>query len=68
MTEQIEAAKAAGVKYTASPIHMLRDDIRFAKKLIADGCIGEIMKVHTRYRDRSFRSLRSRQLQVQEVK
>lgn len=26
---------------------MLRDDIRFAKKLIADGCIGEIMKVHT---------------------
>lgn len=28
----------------------------------------EIMKVHTRYRDRSFRSLRSRQLQVQEVK
>jgi len=47
VTEQIEAAKAAGVKYTASPIHMLRDDIRFAKKLIADGCIGEIMKVHT---------------------
>ena len=43
VTEQIEAAKAAGVKYTASPIHMLRDDIRFAKKLIADGCIGEIM-------------------------
>ena len=28
----------------------------------------EIMKVHTRYRDRSFRSLRSRQLQVREVK
>ena len=47
VTEQIEAAKAAGVKYTASPIHMLRDDLRFAKKLIADGCIGEIMKVHT---------------------
>ena len=47
VTEQIEAAKAAGVKYTASPIHMLRDDIRFAKKLIEDGCIGEIMKVHT---------------------
>lgn len=47
VTEQIEAAKAAGVKYAASPIHMLRDDIRFAKKLIKDGCIGEIMKVHT---------------------
>lgn len=47
VTEQIEAAKAAGVKYTASPIHMLRDDTCFAKKLIADGCIGEIMKVHT---------------------
>lgn len=47
VTEQIEAAKAAGVKYTASPIHMLRPDIRYAKKLIQDGCIGEIMKVHT---------------------
>ena len=47
VTEQIEAAKAAGVKYTASPIHMLRPDIRYAKKLIQDGCIGEVMKVHT---------------------
>ena len=33
--------------FRSSPIHMLRDDIRFAKKLIEDGCIGEIMKVHT---------------------
>lgn len=32
VTEQIEAAKAAGVKYAASPIHMLRDDIRFCEK------------------------------------
>lgn len=47
VTEQIEAARQAKVKYSASPIHMLRDDIRFAKKLIADGCIGQIMKVHT---------------------
>jgi len=47
VTEQIETAKKAGVKFSASPIHMLRPEIRFAKKLIADGGIGEIMKVHT---------------------
>ena len=42
VTQQMELAQQMGLK-----INMLRDDIRFAKKLIADGCIGEIMKVHT---------------------
>lgn len=47
VTEQIEAAKSMGVKYSASPIHMLRPDIRYAKQLIEQGCIGNVMKVHT---------------------
>ena len=40
MTMQIEAAKAAGVKFACAPIHNMRYDLNFAKQLIADGAIG----------------------------
>jgi UDP-N-acetyl-2-amino-2-deoxyglucuronate dehydrogenase len=42
VTQMIEAANAAGVKFEASPIHMLRPDIRYAKKLIDSGALGHI--------------------------
>jgi predicted dehydrogenase len=45
VTGQIEAAKAAGVKFSASPIHMIRPDIRIVKKLIEGGAIGRISMV-----------------------
>jgi len=44
-TEQIEAAKKAGVKYSASPIHMIRPDIQYVKKMIDDGVIGTVSMV-----------------------
>ena len=40
MTMQIEAAKAAGVKFACAPIHNMRYDLNFAKQLVADGAIG----------------------------
>ena len=40
MTEQIEAAKAAGVKFVCVPIHPMRYDLNIAKQMIADGTIG----------------------------
>ena len=40
MTEQIEAAKAAGVKFACAPIHNMRYDLNFAKQLVEDGGIG----------------------------
>ncbi len=40
LTEQIEAAKAAGVQFACAPIHNMRYDLNFAKQLIADGGIG----------------------------
>lgn len=45
MTEMIETAKKAGLKFAASPIHMLRPDIREAKRLIDQGVIGKISLV-----------------------
>jgi len=45
VTEQIETAKAAGVKYSASPIHMIRPDILSVKKMINDGVIGKVTMV-----------------------
>jgi len=45
VTEQIEAAKVAGVKYSASPIHMVRPDIQQVKKLIDDGVIGTVSMI-----------------------
>ena len=44
-TRQIEAAKKAGVKYSASPIHMIRPDILYVKKMIADDAIGKVSMV-----------------------
>ena len=44
-TQQIEAAKKAGVKYSASPIHMIRPDILCIKKMIDDGVIGKVSMV-----------------------
>ena len=41
-TDMIEAAKASNVKFAASPIHMLRPDIREAKRLIAQGVLGKV--------------------------
>ena len=45
VSEQITAAKEAGVKFAASPIHPLRPDIRFVKELIDNGTIGKIVAV-----------------------
>lgn len=49
VTEQIEAAEAAGVKFAASPIHPLRPDIMFIRDMIVDGTIGKInmVRAHT---------------------
>ena len=44
-TDLIEAAKASKVKFSASPIHMLRPDIREAKRLIDGGVIGKVKLV-----------------------
>ena len=44
-TEMISAAKKMGVKFAASPIHMLRPDIREAKRLIDGGVIGKVCLV-----------------------
>ena len=41
-TEMIETAKKTGVKFAASPIHMLRPDIQEAKRLIREGILGKI--------------------------
>lgn len=45
VTMQIEAAKKAGVKFSASPIHMLRPDIQAVKKMVDEGTIGTISMV-----------------------
>ena len=45
VSEQIEAAQKAGVKYAASPIHPLRPDIRFIRELIGSGAIGKLTMV-----------------------
>ncbi|MDR3248140.1 MAG: Gfo/Idh/MocA family oxidoreductase [Treponema sp.] len=41
-TEMIETAKKMGVTFAAAPIHMLRNDIREAKRLIDGGVIGKV--------------------------
>lgn len=41
MTEQIELAKAKGVKFVCAPIHPMRYDLAVAKQMIRDGAIGE---------------------------
>jgi predicted dehydrogenase len=41
-TEMIETAEKKGVKFAAAPIHMLRNDIREAKRLINSGIIGKV--------------------------
>lgn len=40
VTQQIEAAREAHVKFSASPIHMLRPDMREIKRMIEKGTIG----------------------------
>ena len=45
VTDMIEAANKSGVKFSASPIHMLRPDIQWARQMIRDGAIGEITMV-----------------------
>jgi len=42
VTQLIDAAKASNVKFAASPIHMLRYDMRDCKKLIDNGALGKI--------------------------
>lgn len=44
-SEQIEAAGKRGLKFSASPIHMLRPDIREARRLIQGGIIGKVCLV-----------------------
>lgn len=41
LTEQIEAAKKAGVKFSCVPVHPLRFDLNMAKQMINDGAIGD---------------------------
>lgn len=45
VTAQINAAKASNVKFSASPIHMIRPDILAVKKMIEDGVIGKVSMV-----------------------
>lgn len=45
MTEQIELAKAKGVKFACAPIHPMRYDINTAKQIIRDGAIGNVYYV-----------------------
>ncbi|MGI6173755.1 MAG: Gfo/Idh/MocA family protein [Christensenellales bacterium] len=45
VTQLIEVAEANNMKFEASPIHMLRPDIRYAKKLIDSGALGHIALV-----------------------
>ena len=40
MTEEIELAKAKGVKFACAPIHPMRYDIHVAKQWMRDGAIG----------------------------
>lgn len=49
VTEQIQAAKAAGVKFAASAIHPLRPDIMEIRKMIERGTLGKVtlMRTHT---------------------
>ena len=49
VTEQMEAAEAAGVKFAASPIHPLRPDIQTIRGIVACGTIGKItmVRAHT---------------------
>ena len=61
VTEQMEAAQKAGVKFAASPIHPLRPDILFIRDMIQNGAIGKVTMVrahtahggpeHFQYRD-----------------
>jgi predicted dehydrogenase len=46
-TDMIEAAEKSGVKFAASPIHMLRNDMREAKRLIQNDIIGKITLVRS---------------------
>ena len=43
----IETARRNGVKFSASPIHMLRPDIRQARQLLADGAIGRLLFIRS---------------------
>lgn len=45
VTEQMEAAQKAGVKFAASPIHPLRPDILFIRDMIQNGAIGKVTMV-----------------------
>jgi len=45
VTDMINTAQSAGVKFSASPIHMIRPDIRWAQHMIRDGAIGEVTMV-----------------------
>lgn len=49
VTQQIQAAEEAGVKFAASPIHPLRPDIMFIKDMIQQGTIGKVtmVRAHT---------------------
>ena len=49
VTEQMEAAQKAGVKFAASPIHPLRPDILFIRDMIQNGAIGKdtMVRAHT---------------------
>lgn len=45
VTDMIEMAERMHVKFAASPVHMLRDDIREAKALVQSGAVGRVMFV-----------------------
>ena len=40
LTEQIKLAESKGLKFACAPIHPMRYDLNFAKKLINEGAIG----------------------------
>lgn len=45
VTDMIEMARKMNVKFSASPIHMIRPDIRWAKQMIDDGTIGKVSMI-----------------------
>ena len=48
VNEQIAAAKEANVRFSASPIHMLRPEIKNIKKMVKKGAIGKVTMIRAR--------------------
>ncbi len=45
VTDMIEMSKKMNVKFSASPIHMIRPDLLWAKRMIEEGTIGKVSMI-----------------------